>query len=185
MTSAPVVASNHQMRKASKAALLVAGIAAPIALLRAARSEGPPPAVEPNVDLARYAGRWYEIARLPNWFERNCTGEITATYTLRSDGRIDVLNQCGSKSARAVARPASRHGPNTKLEVTFFWPFSGDYWILALDPDYRWALIGEPRRKYLWILARDRQLDPAVYESILSHARGQGYDLSRLIRNRP
>jgi apolipoprotein D and lipocalin family protein len=171
--------------KAVKLLLLLFGIAVPVALVRAARRDIPPLTVEPSVDLARYAGKWYEVARLPNWFERNCSGEITATYTLRADGRIDVLNQCGPKSARGVARRASRSGPNTRLKVTFFWPFSGDYWILALDPGYRWALIGEPRRKYLWVLARDRQLDPAVYENILSRARGQGYDLSRLIGIQP
>lgn len=85
-----------------------------------------PLTVEPAADFARYAGRWYEIAQLPNWFERKCTGDVTATYTLRADGRIDVLNECeaagGRKPVRGVARPAGERGPNTKLKVFFhFW----------------------------------------------------------------
>jgi apolipoprotein D and lipocalin family protein len=113
------------------------------------------PEVVPAVDLKRYAGRWHEIARLPNRFQRDCAGDVTATYTLRPDGKIAVLNECRAadgrtKSARGTARVASKQGPNTKLKVSFFWPFSGDYWIIGLDPDYRWALVGGSGRDYLW-----------------------------------
>ena len=143
--------------------------------------------VVPAVDLRRYAGRWYEIARLPNRFQRDCASDTTATYTLRSDGKVDVLNQCRTaegkvKSAKGTARPASRSGPNSKLKVTFFWPFSGDYWIMDLDPDYRWAAIGEPGRKYFWVLSREPELDEKTYEGILERARAQGYSLSGLLR---
>jgi len=145
--------------------------------------------VVPSVDLARYAGRWYEIARLPNWFQRACASDTTATYTLRPDGKITVLNQCrkadGSlKSARGTARVASAEGPNTKLKVTFFWPFTGNYWIIDLDPDYRWAVVGEPDRKYLWILSREPGLDEALYAQILDRAKRQGYNLGPLIKTR-
>ena len=131
-------------------------------------------------------GKWYEIAHLPAWFQRDCAGDTTATYTLRSDGRISVLNQCrksdGSvKSATGTAHIASSSGPNTKLKVSFFWPFYGDYWIIDLDPEYRWAVVGHPRRKYLWILSRQPQLDPALYAQILDRAQRQGFDVTRLL----
>jgi apolipoprotein D and lipocalin family protein len=143
--------------------------------------------VVPSVDLNRYAGKWYEIARLPNRFQRACASDVSATYTLRPDGRITVLNQCRQadgrpKSARGTARIADKKGPNTKLKVTFFWPFSGNYWILDLDPQYRWAVVGEPGLDYLWILSREPKLDDAIYNRILERVRSQGYDTTRIIR---
>ena len=118
------------------------------------------------MDLARYAGKWYEIARLPNRFQRDCAANTTATYTLRPDGKITVVNECRkadgrTKSAKGTARVADPKGPNTKLKVTFFWPFSGNYWIIDLDPEYRWVVVGEPGRDYLWILSREPRLDEA------------------------
>jgi len=144
-----------------------------------------PVQVVPHVDLARYVGKWYEIAHLPAWFQRDCTGETTATYTLRPDGKITVLNKCRKsdgalKSAKGVAHIASNDGPNTKLKVTFFWPFFGDYWIIDLDPQYRWAVVGDPHRKYLWILSREPKLDPALYTQIVDRASKQGYVLGPL-----
>lgn len=145
--------------------------------------------VVPSVDLARYAGKWYEIARLPAWFQRACQSDTTATYTVRPDGKITVLNECrqadGSiKAARGTAKIASAAGPNTKLRVSFFWPFYGDYWIIDLDAGYQWAVVGEPSRKYFWILARQPRLDEATLNGILERARRQGYDLARLMRAR-
>lgn len=145
--------------------------------------------VVPSVDLARYAGTWHEIARLPNRFQRKCESNTTATYTLRRDGRIAVLNQCrkadGSTiKATGTAKVADSKGPNTKLKVTFFWPFYGDYWILALDPGYRWALVGEPERKYLWILAREPRLDDATYQDIVARAAQQGFPVDQLMKTR-
>jgi len=143
--------------------------------------------VVPSVDLNRYSGKWYEIARLPNRFQRDCSGTVTATYTLLPDGKIQVLNQCAStggknKSARGTARLVGGKEPNTKLKVSFFWPFSGDYWIIDLDPDYRWAVVGEPRRRYLWVLSREPQMDEETYRGIVERAAAKGFDVSQLIR---
>jgi apolipoprotein D and lipocalin family protein len=143
--------------------------------------------VVPSVDLTKYVGKWHEIARLPMWFQRNCASDTTATYTLRPDGRIDVLNQCrkadGSMiSAKGTARVADPNGPNTKLKVSFFWPFSGDYWIVDLDPQYRWAVVGEPGRKNLWILAREPRMDDALYREIVERAARKGFPVEKLIK---
>lgn len=146
-----------------------------------------PMRVVPSVDLNRYMGKWYEIARLPNRFQRDCASDSTANYTLRPDGKITVLNECRRpdgrpKSAEGTARVASDKGPNTKLKVTFFWPFSGNYWIIDLDPDYRWAVVGEPDRKYLWILSREPELAEPVLAQILDRAKNQGYDVRPLLK---
>ena len=143
--------------------------------------------VVPSVDLARYAGKWYEIARLPNRFQRHCASDTTAGYTLRPDGKIAVVNQCRQsdgrmKAANGTARRAGAKEPSTKLKVTFFWPFSGNYWIIDLDPDYRWAVVGEPSRKFLWVLSREPRLDAAIYDQILDRAKKQGYDVGPLIK---
>jgi len=146
-----------------------------------------PVEVVAKVDLNRYAGKWYEIARLPNWFQRQCASDTTAEYTLRPDQKIDVVNACrkanGSiQTAKGTARIADPDGPNTKLKVTFFWPFSGKYWIIDLDSDYQWAVVGEPGRDYLWILSRTPRLDPDVFDGIVMRAKRQGYKVDRLIR---
>ncbi len=148
-----------------------------------------PLVVVPSVDLTRYAGRWYEIARLPNRFQRDCASDTTATYTLRPDGKITVLNECRTaagrvKSAKGTARVADSKGPNTKLKVTFFWPFSGNYWIIDLDPEYRWAVVGEPGRDYLWILSREPQLDAELYHQIVERAKQRGFDTGKLVKTR-
>ena len=145
--------------------------------------------VVPSVDLTRYAGKWYEIARLPNRFQRDCASDTSATYTLRADGKITVLNECRKadgrqKSAKGTARVADSKGPNTKLKVTFFWPFSGNYWIIDLDPAYRWAVVGEPGRDYLWILAREPQLDTELYQQIVERAKQRGFDTGKLLKTR-
>ena len=147
-----------------------------------------PLATVSHVDLTRYAGLWYEIARYPNAFERKCDRNVTAAYTLRSDGKIGVENAClrsdGSRTvARGWARVVDPHS-SAKLKVTFFWPFFGNYWILDLSPDYRYAVVGEPGRKYLWILSRTPQMDPELYASITSRLAGKGFDASRLLRVR-
>lgn len=170
--------------KSKTSAVLLAGAAAAIVLRKGSRQSAVK--VVPSVDLSRYMGRWYEIAHLPVWFQRDCTGNTTATYSLRPDGRVTVLNECRTKggrlkAARGVARVARKEGPNTKLKVSFFGPFEGDYWILDLDPEYRWAVVGEPRCRYLWILSREPHLEAAVFERVVDHARRQGYDTSRLI----
>ena len=145
--------------------------------------------VLPSVDLTRYAGKWYEIARLPNRFQRACAGNTTATYTLRPDGKITVLNECRTadgrrKSATGTARVADSRGPNTKLKVSFFWPFSGKYWIIDLDPEYQWAVVGEPGRDYLWILSREPRLDTALYQQIVARAKQRGFNTEKLLKTR-
>ena len=145
------------------------------------------PSVVSTVDLNRYMGMWYEIARLPNYFERKlkCT---SANYTLRDDGRITVLNKGyyltdpqKSTSARGVAWIPDRNSP-AKLKVQFFWPFSGDYWIMELDKEYRYVLVGDPSHKYLWILAREKEMDEQIYNMLLSKAVENGYDVKTIIR---
>ena len=156
---------------------------------RTAAAQTAPLTVVPSVDLERYAGKWYEIAHLPFRFQRDCDRDTTATYALRPDGKISVLNACRTaegklNTAKGTARVASPNGPNTKLKVTFFWPFSGNYWIIDLDPGYQWAVVGEPNRRYLWVLSRESKIDEATFNGILERARNQGYDLSRLILTR-
>jgi len=139
----------------------------------------------PYVDLNRYTGRWYEIARYHNRFQRQCVGNVTATYSLLPNGKIEVVNECRKADGKlVVARGKAKVAEKTstaKLRVTFFWPFSGDYWVIVLDPEYRWAVVGEPDRKYLWILSRTPQLPAADYDQAISAIRAKGYDPSKLV----
>jgi apolipoprotein D and lipocalin family protein len=140
-----------------------------------------------SVDLNRYTGTWYEIARLPNFFERKLKC-ITATYTIREDGRIKVLNgghyltEPGKVSTATGVAWIPDKNSTAKLKVQFFWPFSGDYWILYLDHDYRFVLIGEPSLNYLWILSREKKMDETTYKMLLQKAIENGYDVNTLIR---
>lgn len=145
------------------------------------------PSVVKEVDLNRYKGKWYEIARLPNWFERKlkCT---SATYSLREDGRITIVNSGNyieypqkKNNAKGVAWIPDKNSP-AKLKVQFFWPFSGDYWIMELDKDYRYVLVGEPSFKYLWILSREKKMDDETYKRLLNKAIENGYDVKPIIR---
>jgi len=141
----------------------------------------------PFVDLQRYLGTWYEIATIPASFQKNCAG-VTATYTLRQDGKIGVLNRCRKytldgreKSIKGKAWVVDSN-TNARLKVQFFWPFSGDYWIIELDPDYQYAVVGHPGRNYLWILCRRPQMDESLYGSLLEKISAQGYDAKRLVK---
>jgi apolipoprotein D and lipocalin family protein len=145
------------------------------------------PSVVSSVDLNRYKGLWYEIARLPNFFERKlkCT---SATYTIRDDGRITVLNKGyyitdpkKSTSSKGIAWIPDKNSP-AKLKVQFFWPFSGDYWIMELDKDYQYVLVGDPSVKYLWILAREKKMNESTYKMLLQKAIDNGYDVRTIIR---
>jgi apolipoprotein D and lipocalin family protein len=145
-----------------------------------------------SVDLVRYSGTWYEIARLPNRFQTKCAGDVTATYTLLPDGDISVVNRCRAGDGQITesegrARRAGEEG--AKLEVRFapaflsFLPFVwGDYWIIELAPDYSYAVVGEPKRRYLWILARAKRMEEGVLQEILGRVRAQGYDTTPLLR---
>ena len=145
----------------------------------------PLPTVD-HVDLSRYVGKWYEIARYPNTFERKCASDVTAEYTLRDDGKITVKNSCRKQDGKlnestGTAKIVDTH-TNAKLKVTFFWPFYGDYWIVDLAPDYSYAVVSEPDRKYLWVLSRTPQMAAARYEQVLARLRDLGFDPAKLIR---
>jgi len=149
---------------------------------RAQSADEPKPLA--SVDLERYAGLWYEIARIPNRFQKDCVGAATATYELRDDGRIDVINRCMKedgkvKEARGIARLADEGG--ARLEVSFFsvlgWrPVWGDYWILDLGDNYEYSIVGEGSRKYGWILSRSAELDETRLAALFESLRLQGYD---------
>lgn len=138
-----------------------------------------------EVILERYVGVWYEIARMPNRFQKQCVRGTTAEYTLREDGRITVVNQCFKKDgslddAEGVAEVVDTTS-NAKLKVSFVsflgWrPFWGDYWVIGLDEGYQWAVIGTPDRKYGWILARTPALDESTLEHIFRILEQNGYD---------
>ena len=152
------------------------------------RPKGPPVQVVQSVDISRYAGTWYEIAKYPNRFQKGCVA-TSATYTVLPGGRgIEVVNRCRDGSldgpVRTIKGKARVVDPDTnaRLKVTFFWPFSGDYWIIALGTEYDYAVVGTPDRKYLWILSRTPRMDGTVYERILEGVRAQHFDLSRLER---
>lgn len=137
-----------------------------------------------EVSLERYAGVWYEIAKIPNRFQKQCVRGTTAEYTLREDGRISVVNQCFKKDgslddAKGIAKVIDTTS-NAKLKVSFVsflgWrPFWGDYWVIGLDEGYEWAVVGTPDRKYGWILARKPTLDEATMEKIFAVIEQNGY----------
>ncbi len=137
-----------------------------------------------ELDLQRYLGTWYEIARFDHSFERGLVG-ATATYSLRDDGKIKVLNQGYKNTLDGVLNVAEGKAKLTdepgKLKVSFFWIFYADYYIMELDENYRWALIGSKSDKYLWILSRTPKLEDNVKNLILHHAVKRGYDTSKLI----
>jgi apolipoprotein D and lipocalin family protein len=135
-----------------------------------------------EVDLKRYAGKWYEIAKIPHYFEKGCAC-TTAEYSLHPEGYLEILNSClqdgSEKTATGKAYPEEGSN-NSKLNVQFYWPLQAKYWIMALDKDYQFALVGHPNRNYLWILSRYPEMDEDVYVDYLQIARQQGFDISRL-----
>ncbi len=145
-----------------------------------------PLATVASVDLKRYVGTWYEIARYPNRFQKDCHGDTTANYTLLANGKIQVVNSCRqangkTDTARGKAKIVDKTS-NARLKVSFFWPFYGDYWIIGLAPDYRYAIVGEPGRKYLWILSRTPKMSAQDYAEALEKIRAAGYDPDRLMK---
>jgi apolipoprotein D and lipocalin family protein len=135
------------------------------------------------VDLARYSGKWFEIAAFPMFFQRSCVGDTTAEYSPGENGAIKVFNRCRTDSGfdEATGKATVVEGyANSRLKVSFFWPFKADYWVLGLDPEYRWAVVGNPNRKYLWVLSRTPQLSGPLLEAALAGAKAQGFDLSQL-----
>jgi apolipoprotein D and lipocalin family protein len=141
-----------------------------------------------HLDVKRYMGTWYEIAKFPQRFEKGLVG-VTATYTLLPDGKVRVQNggyvgdfNGKHRSAQGKARivdPVT----NAKLKVSFFWPFSGDYWVLELGNNYEYAVVGDPSRRYLWILSKTPQMDESVYKELLERIKSKGFDISKLEKN--
>jgi apolipoprotein D and lipocalin family protein len=159
-----------------------------VALIAAASLMGcgsPPPATPlptvAAVDLNRYLGVWYEIALVPNRFQAQCVADTQARYRIQGDD-LEVFNRCrqpdGSVTdATGVAKVVPNSG-GAKLLVSFFRPFYGDYWVLALPADYRWVLVGEPSRRYGWILSRTPQMLPADLQAAMTQAQALGYQRS-------
>ena len=140
-----------------------------------------------SVDLNKYLGKWHEIARYPNSFQKTCF-KSTATYSLRDDGDIKVVNACrkdrpdgGEKTIEGKAWVVDK-ATNAKLRVRFFWPFWGSYWIIDLGKDYEYAVVGNPDRDYCWILSRTPTMDDKVFEGIAERLKTKGYDPAKLIR---
>ncbi|MGE7137248.1 lipocalin family protein [Luteibacter sp. NPDC031894] len=172
------------MRDASKALTVSMAATGPIAT-------SPVTAVS-HLDLERYAGTWHEIARLPMYFQRKCAAGVTATYTLRPDGTVAVHNECTTAEGKRIASDGVARRPEPfaqgKLEVRFapawlswlplVW---ADYWVIALDEDYQWAMVGQPGQKYLWILSRTASIEGKIFASLKDRAVAMGYDLTPLV----
>lgn len=149
----------------------------------------------PALDVSRYAGQWHEIAHLPNSFQKDCAGQITAGYTLRADGTIGVRNACTDGNseqlvADGLARPVEGHPGQLEVRFAPGWlswlPLVwADYWVIDLDPDYTWAVVGDPDRKFFWILAREPSMDRQLFEGLKLRATQMGYDLSNLVVTAP
>jgi len=176
-------------RRWAAAVVLVAAATLPLA---AASAQAPAPVrTVPVVDLDRYAGNWFEIARFPNRFQRQCVGDVRASYARRADGNIDVVNRCRTADGRTEARGVARivdERTFARLKVRFApawlsWlaPVWGDYWVIGLAADYSWAVVGDPGREYLWILARAPHLDDASVAAARAAARASGFDVERLV----
>ena len=169
-------------------------LATALTLLVAARafagaSSPPPLRTVAKVDLSRYLGKWYEIARLPNRFQTGCTGS-SALYTLRQDGAIEVVNSCRNDkdgSLRQVKGRAWTVDPasNARLKVSFFWPFRGDYWIIELGEQYEYAVVAAPDLKYLWILSRSATMSDQLYTELLSRVERHGFEVRKIIKEKP
>jgi apolipoprotein D and lipocalin family protein len=145
-----------------------------------------------NIDIDRYLGTWIEIASIPQFFQRKCVRDTRATYSAAEASLIRVENVCtredgGREKAEGRARRLDAENP-AKLEVTFlelfgeyrFW-ISGGYWVIALDADYQWAVVGHPSRRFGWVLARDRRLPPVALAEIIGRIKSQGYDACEFV----
>lgn len=147
------------------------------------------------LDITRYAGEWHEIARLPMFFQRKCASEVTAQYTLRDDDLVGVTNRCRTADGKSLeADGVARRDPDHpgRLEVRFapdwlsWLPLTwADYWVIAVDPDYQWAMVGEPGHDYLWILSRTPEMEQSRFEALKAEAEAMGYDLESLVVSGP
>jgi apolipoprotein D and lipocalin family protein len=147
--------------------------------------EDPPLQVVNKVDINKYLGKWYEIARYPNWFQKNCYG-VTAEYEFVNDSVIKVVNKCRDRLLNGKMREAvgtahiTDSSNNAKLKVTFHWPFYGDYWIIDLGEDYEYVVVSEPKRQYLWILSRKPSMETPKYNKILESLAKRNFDIALL-----
>jgi apolipoprotein D and lipocalin family protein len=157
-----------------------------ITLLLAGCASRPPLPTVPRVDLKRYEGQWFEIAKYPNWFQRGCVADTSAEYSAQPDGSIRIVNRCRQKNGsireargQATVVPGSH---NAKLRIRFAGsPIAGDYWIIGLDEkNYSWALVGHPSRQFLWILSRNPRLHSQTYSDIVALAGKLGYKSARI-----
>lgn len=168
---------NSQQHTPRLAALIAAAALAGLAGCASPPPNPPLPTV-PSVDLARYTGAWFEVAALPNRFQKQCVADTQARYR-QTGADIEVVNRCRTADGKVeditgVAKVVPDSG-NAKLRVSFFRPFYGDYWVLALGPDYRWALVGSPSRQYGWVLSRSPQIAPTDLDAALARAEALGY----------
>lgn len=144
-----------------------------------------------SLDVPRYLGTWYEIAKFPNWFQKKCVSNTKAVYSERPDGNLKVLNSCKtangelSEAEGSARQIGAKDSP--KLEVRFapewlsFLPWVwGDYWVIDLDPQYQVAAVSDPKREYLWVLSRTPQLDSRVYDDLLQRLKQQQFDVRKL-----
>ena len=183
------------MRKIPDVLITVTALAVAAVAAAAAAPDRAPLRVVPQLDYQRYSGTWYEIARLPFRYQKDCASDVTATYAPRPDGRITVTNRCVQangtvQEATGVARRVDGQPPSV-LKVRFapavlsFLPMVwGDYQVIALGPDYDYALVGTPDRSLMWILSRTPQMDSAVYTTLTAQAQAQGFNVAALIRTR-
>lgn len=137
-----------------------------------------------NVDIEKYKGTWYEVARFEHFFEKGCKN-VTATYELKDNGKIKVINRCTKidtgEQKEAIGEAYAIDESNSKLKVSFFKPFYGDYWIIDLDKDYNYALVGSPNREYLWILSRTKTIDEEIKNNILKNLSTYKFDKNKFI----
>lgn len=144
-----------------------------------------------TLDLGRYAGQWHEVAHLPMYFQRQCKDQITATYTVHADGTVGVRNVCRTKEGKhdesqGVAKPTGdlagalkvRFAPGWLSWLPWVW---ADYWVVELDPDYQWAVVGSPSRKYMWVLSRSPSMSRDQFQELVAHAEQRGYPVDSLV----
>jgi len=141
------------------------------------------------VDQSRWMGRWYQIARLPNRFQKGCTGAYT-DFSLRDDGQINVVNSCRNEKDGSL-RQEKGHAwviepiSNSRIKVSFFWPFRTEYWVIGLGKEYEYTVVASPNRKYLWILSRTPSMSDDLYADIMKEVERQGFDISKVFREIP
>ncbi len=159
-----------------------------------ASAQVPPVKSVPSLDVQRYAGQWFEQTRLPNFFQTSCLGDVVVNYRVQADASIEVVNRCREANdkvnqvqGRAVAADGDTSGARLKVSFLPSWlqwvPFTqGDYWVVVLDAEYRYAVVSEPSRKYLWVLSRAAVMDSATYDAVMAELKLKGYPVEGLVR---